>query len=86
MREAGFTNIRSMGIAFNYSTGTAAHESWCQNFLTALRLMRPFMTEMVKVVTPERFDDLVAQAQLEMLSENFNGISYGLIAWGIKPD
>jgi|SRR5579883_451797 ubiquinone/menaquinone biosynthesis C-methylase UbiE len=86
MREAGFTNIRSMGIAFNYSTGTPAHESWCQNFLTALRLMRPFMTEMVKVVTPERFDDLVAQAQLEMLSENFNGISYGLIAWGIKPD
>jgi ubiquinone/menaquinone biosynthesis C-methylase UbiE len=85
LREAGFVEIHTQGLAFNYSTGAVLHESWCQNFTTALQLLRPFMTQMTQVVSAEEFDDLVQQAQIEMLSDEFIGLSYGLTAWGTKP-
>jgi ubiquinone/menaquinone biosynthesis C-methylase UbiE len=85
LREAGFAEIHTQGFAFNYSAGADLHESWCQNFITALQIMRPFMTQMIQVVSAAEFDDLVQQAQIEMLSDEFIGLSYSLMVWGTKP-
>lgn len=85
LREAGIVDIRTQGYGFNYSAGAPLHESWCANFTTALQLLRPFMTQMTQVVSATEYDDLVQQAQIEMLSDEFIGISYGLTVWGTKP-
>lgn len=83
LRRAGFVDIHRMAHAVSFSYGAELHDMTCNNFLTALQLLRPFVAK-VGVVSTERYDQLYEEAQREMLSEDFAAISYALTAWGSK--
>lgn len=84
MRKAGFVETGSLSYAINFSAGTDLQESTCHNLMTALLLAKPFLTQQVKMLTPERFDELYQEAQREILSDDFTAIGYYLTAWGVK--
>jgi ubiquinone/menaquinone biosynthesis C-methylase UbiE len=83
LHQAGFVNIQQKAHIVDFSSGTAAHEGWYQNFTISFQLLQPFLVKM-KVTTPEEVDQLYHQAREEMTREDFRAVWFYLSVWGKK--
>ncbi len=83
LRDAGYQHIQKMPHVIDYSAGTEAHESFCYNWMVALKLLQPFLINM-GVSTQEEFIELYQQARIEMISEAFCAVAFFLSVWGEK--
>ncbi|MBO0780826.1 MAG: methyltransferase domain-containing protein [Ktedonobacteraceae bacterium] len=83
MREAGYQDIKCQAHVVNYSAGTEAHESNCQNMLVFHKLYQPFLAQM-HVASQEELEQLLSQMEEEMQAETFCAIDFFLTAWGRK--
>lgn len=84
LRDASYQNIQHRSYVIDFSSGTAAHETWFQNLRVGFVLLLPFLLKH-DVTTKEEFEDLYQQFLVEILSESFCGICFLLTAWGQKP-
>jgi ubiquinone/menaquinone biosynthesis C-methylase UbiE len=84
LRDAGCINIQRKAHAFDFSSGTEAHEAMYNNSQVVFKLSQPFLVKM-KVATQEELDILYRQALGEMMSDDFCGVWFYLSAWGEKP-
>jgi ubiquinone/menaquinone biosynthesis C-methylase UbiE len=83
--EAGFQNIQNKAHVIDISGWTPDFEAWRQQDDIAWALNEKFIVES-GVITQEEFRRLREQAELEWLSEDFNGIAFFFTAWGSKPE
>lgn len=84
MYQAGYEDIRNRAHALDYSAGTAAHDSNCQNLLTFHKLFQPFLVQM-GVATQEELEQFYEQTERDMNAADFTAIDYFLTVWGRKP-
>lgn len=84
LHDAGCLDIQQRAYILDYSTGTPAHDIWCQNLDISLELMAPFLTR-EKVLTREEFDQLLIQLKKDHNSDDFYAFFFFLSSWGKKP-
>ncbi len=84
LKKAGCTNIQYKAHALDFSAGTAVHETYCKVTTVFITLMQPFLIG-TGVTTQEELQNLLYQMELEMYSDDFNGVIFLLTAWGEKP-
>jgi ubiquinone/menaquinone biosynthesis C-methylase UbiE len=83
-RKAGYQNIREQAHVFSFSQGTAGYSNEYENLKIALLLVQPFVVK-AGVTTAQEWETLYNRAMMEMLDEDFCGLSYFLSVWGEKP-
>jgi ubiquinone/menaquinone biosynthesis C-methylase UbiE len=84
LREAGYQNIQHKSYVIDFSSGTAAYETWFQNLRVGFTLLLPFLLN-YDVTTKEEFEELYQQFLIEIMSDSFCGICFLLTVWGEKP-
>lgn len=85
LRDAGYQHMQKTAHVIDYSTGEHAHGDFYQNFMTAFKLMQPFLIK-TGVTTQEEVDALYYRALEEMQADDFCGLWYFLTVWGNKPE
>ena len=84
LRQAGCEHIESRAYVGEYSAGTEANHSFYQDYRAAFVLVQPFLVH-TGVISQEEVERLYEEAMSEMRSEEFCAVSFGIIAWGVKP-
>ena len=84
LRQARFERVQSVAHVLDYSAGTSEHATYSNVLLLTFQLLQPFLLQW-KVATQEELTQLIQQAQIEMLAEDFCGVCYYLTVWGYKP-
>ena len=84
LREVGCEQIRQRASVLDYSVDTPLYGPMVQNAHVAWFLLKPFLLKM-GVVTPERFEELYRQMQMELLADDFCALWFYLSVWGRKP-
>ncbi|MBV9690450.1 MAG: methyltransferase domain-containing protein [Ktedonobacteraceae bacterium] len=84
LHNAGCVNVQQRPHLINFSVGSESYEACYQNATVSYQLLKPFLIKM-GITTPQEFDQLYQQMQIEMLSEDFCGMWLLLSAWGQKP-
>lgn len=85
LRDAGYQNIQMRPFVIDWSAGTEGHEPMFQDHKVLLRLTGPYLVKM-GVTTPEDFEQLYRQAEIEMMAADFCALWYLLTIWGEKPE
>ncbi len=83
LQDAHYDTIESQAHCLDYSSGTEAHSPFYQNLLVAFQLPQPFLLK-ANVLTAEEVDRLYEQLPVEMLADDFCGMSFFLTVWGEK--
>ncbi|MBV9229166.1 MAG: methyltransferase domain-containing protein [Chloroflexi bacterium] len=83
LRRTGYERISYQAHALDYSAGTDAHQSSCQNLLVFHKLIQPFLVQM-HIASQEELDSLYKQMEEEIQTETFCAIDYFLTVWGRK--
>jgi 2-polyprenyl-3-methyl-5-hydroxy-6-metoxy-1,4-benzoquinol methylase len=81
LRQAGYQDITYHAYAIDYSYGTEAYSSNCQNLLVFHKLIQPFLVQM-QIATMEELQQLYKQAEEDIQSEDFCAVDYYLTVWG----
>lgn len=84
LTNVGYRNIQRKAYAMDSSAGTAGHESFYQDYMVALSLVKPFLVGLGSI-SAEQYEELYQQALHEMMSSDFCAITYSLTVWGQKP-
>jgi hypothetical protein len=66
-----------------FSLWTSIQRAYYNNFMTAFRLLKPFLLKM-EVTTGEEFEEVYSDAMIELMLEDFSGIWFYLTVWGLK--
>ncbi len=82
-REAGYQHIREQAHVLNFSQGTAGYSSQYENFKIGWLLIQPFVVN-AGVTTDQEWEALYNRAVMEMLADDFCGLTYFLSVWGEK--
>jgi SAM-dependent methyltransferase len=80
LKEAGYSNLRRMAYAIDYSSGEEAHDGICQDWMVGLKLLQPFLVK-AGVATAEEVSALYDQAMQELREEHFCGLLYVYSVW-----
>ncbi len=84
LREEGLQHIQLKAHVLDFSKGAEAYNGWYQNYMTALKLVQPFLVK-VGMATQEEMDALYQQALEEMKAEDFCALFFFLSVYGEKP-
>jgi ubiquinone/menaquinone biosynthesis C-methylase UbiE len=84
LREAGFVDMQKKAHVLEFSAGTEDYGDTYQDLMAGLKLLEPFLV-MMKMTTPEEFDELYQQALTELMLDTFCGVGFMLTVWGKKP-
>lgn len=84
LQEVGCQNVQEKVHLLNFSAGTEAYASVCEDIKVGCKLIQPFLVKM-KVAEPEKVEQLYQQTLAEWLSDGFRGLWYFLSVWGQKP-
>lgn len=82
--KAGYTNIRQIAHVIDYSAGTWAYKSFCNDWMVAFKLIEPFLVA-TGVTTKEHFEGVYNQMLDEMADDEFNAVMFIMTAIGEKP-
>jgi ubiquinone/menaquinone biosynthesis C-methylase UbiE len=85
LAEEGFQQVQERAYAINFSSGTPAHEGICQDLLTSVHLVQPFVTQRLPEWTKEAVDEVREQMEQEAKAPTFCGLWFFLSATGEKP-
>lgn len=83
-RQAGFSLLGTKAHFLDFSYGTEAHESFCQDLELALPLFEPLIVK-TGLATSEEWQELFQAGLAEMYEEDFCSAWMMLTAWGKKP-
>lgn len=83
LMEVECENIQHKAHALNFSSWTAIQRAYYNNFMTAFRLLKPFLLK-TNVTTDEEFEEVYSNAMIELMLEDFAGIWFYLTVWGHK--
>jgi ubiquinone/menaquinone biosynthesis C-methylase UbiE len=83
LMEVGCQDIQHKAHALNFSSWTPIQRAYFNNFMTAFRLLKPFLLK-TKVTTDEEFEEVYSNAMIELMMEDFAGIWFYLTVWGHK--
>jgi ubiquinone/menaquinone biosynthesis C-methylase UbiE len=83
LHESGFQNIGNRAHTPDVSSWTPDAELWRQNTDTTWGLLIPFLVKS-GVTTEEKLQSLRTQAHIEMLADDYRGMSFYYTAWGTK--
>lgn len=84
LHEAGFQKIGNRAHTPDVSSWTPDAELWRQNTDSTWGLLIPFLVKS-GVTSEEEMLQLRTQASIEMLADDYRGMSFYYTAWGIKP-
>lgn len=84
LRQAQFEHVRSIAYVLDYSAETPEHDTYSEVLLLTFQVLQPFLLQQ-KMASQEELTQLIKQAQIEMLADDFCGICYYMTAWGQKP-
>jgi ubiquinone/menaquinone biosynthesis C-methylase UbiE len=84
LHEAGFEQIGNRAHTPDVSSWTPDAELWRQSTDMTWGLLIPFLVKS-GVTTDEEIQQLRTQAHIEMLSDDYRGMSFYYTAWGTKP-
>jgi predicted peptidase len=84
LNEAGFQNIRQTMHVLDFSANTEAHQNVIRNAEATFKLGLPMLVQGGEL-TQEEAEQLNAQVQLDMLSDDFRGTWSLVTVWGTKP-
>ena len=84
LQQAGFQGIRQIPYVIDYSIGTVFHNSFQLDFWSFCKLLKPFLIK-TGVTTPEQFDQVFEQMQVEMQANTFRALRLFLTVVGTKP-
>jgi ubiquinone/menaquinone biosynthesis C-methylase UbiE len=82
-RQAGLPILGKMSHFLEFSYGTAAHESFYQDFTLAFQLFTPLVVKM-QLASQEEWTELVQKGLAEMYEEDFCAAWTLLTIWGEK--
>lgn len=81
LRQAQFEQVQSVAHVLDYSADTAEHGTYSEVLLLTFQVLQPFLLQW-KMATQEQLTQLIRQAQIEMLVDDFCGICYYMTMWG----
>jgi ubiquinone/menaquinone biosynthesis C-methylase UbiE len=84
LREAGFEKIEKRAFLLDASCGTELYDSSRKVAEVSFALLKPYLVSS-GVIEEEAFDTLYNDMILEMMQDDFTSVSFGIIAWGVKP-
>lgn len=84
LKEAGCRQIREQAHVIKFSADTPASQSTKDNWKLAAILSEPFVVK-TGITTSQEWNQLIAQAEFDMLASDFCGLQYYLSTWGVKP-
>jgi ubiquinone/menaquinone biosynthesis C-methylase UbiE len=84
IQQAGFEQIQCRAHVVDYSAGTEAYESNCQNMLVFHKLYQPFLAQM-QVASLEELEGLLSRMEAEMQAPDFCALDFFLTVWARKP-
>jgi len=84
LHDAGFEQIGNRAHTPDVSSWTPDAEIWRQNTDITWGLLIPFLVK-TGVTTEEEIHQLRTKAHIEMLADDYRGMSFYYTAWGTKP-
>jgi ubiquinone/menaquinone biosynthesis C-methylase UbiE len=84
LEEVGLQQVQERAYAINFSSGTQAHEGICQDLLTSVRLVQPFVTSLLPEYPQETTEELREQMERDANTPGFCGLWFFLSAMGEK--
>lgn len=84
LKGAGFGELRHQPFLLDGSADSALFYDAFKNMEYFFASLKPYLLDSA-VVEEAAFDDCYNQMMIEMLSDDFTFLSYGLVAWGTKP-
>lgn len=84
LRTAGCQSVQHEAFGLDFSAGTRAHKVMFDNHLALMSLLEPFLLER-KATTSAELAQVIQQATIEMLDQEFCGLWWLLRVWGQIP-
>jgi 2-polyprenyl-3-methyl-5-hydroxy-6-metoxy-1,4-benzoquinol methylase len=84
LNDAGYTEVASKPFHLDSSYGTPQYLAGCRDMEMAFALVKPYLMQAGKIEEAE-YGALLYQMQIDMRSEHFVNVSFGLQVWGYKP-
>jgi ubiquinone/menaquinone biosynthesis C-methylase UbiE len=75
LRQFGFLRVHQKAYVIDWSADAEAHESWSQNMILFANLGRGFLTKS-GLISEEDYEQLYSQAVADMMSDDFQSITY----------
>jgi ubiquinone/menaquinone biosynthesis C-methylase UbiE len=85
LAEGGFQQVQERAYAINFSSETPAHAGICQDLLTSVHLVQPFVTQRLPQWTKEAVEEVCGRMEREAKAPTFCGLWFFLSATGEKP-
>jgi ubiquinone/menaquinone biosynthesis C-methylase UbiE len=83
LHKAGYQQIQSIAHVYDWSAGTEYLSDQINNCIIGFNLLKPFLLK-TNVISSEEFEEAYLQMQEDFKKEDFAGVIYFLIAWGVK--
>ena len=84
LRQAGFQDIRQNPHMLDASLGSESYEGGRKDMLIVSKLFEPFVTGL-GIATPQEYDRLYEQMQIEMIADDFRSIALMVTFIGTRP-
>ncbi|MEO6887687.1 MAG: methyltransferase domain-containing protein [Ktedonobacteraceae bacterium] len=84
LQDAGFADIHKRAFLLESSYGMPLYYGLCKDTEVAFALLKPYLVKS-GVIAEAEYDELYNRMLIDMLSEDYLGIAFGLTAWGVKP-
>jgi hypothetical protein len=84
MTDAGFSEVASRAFHIDSSYGSPHYHTGCKDTEMAFALVQSYLLR-AGIIEEAEYEALRYQMQIDMRSENFVNVSFGLQVWGYKP-
>jgi SAM-dependent methyltransferase len=84
LNDVGCREVVSTPFHLDCSYGAPHYLAGCRDMETALTLVKPYLLQ-AGMMKEAEYDALLYQMQIDMRSERFVNVSFGLQTWGYKP-
>jgi ubiquinone/menaquinone biosynthesis C-methylase UbiE len=84
LQDAGFEDIGRRSFFLDSSNGSELHYSACKDWEIAFTLLKPYILRS-GLVQENEYDELYHQMLIDLRSDDFLCLGFGLTAWGKKP-
>ncbi len=84
LRDAGFEQVNRRSCCLDASAGMELHYSSCKDTEIAFTLLKPYILRS-GLVQENEYDELYHQMLIDLRSDDFLCLGFGLTAWGKKP-
>jgi 2-polyprenyl-3-methyl-5-hydroxy-6-metoxy-1,4-benzoquinol methylase len=84
LNDVGCSEVASKSFHLDSSYGVPHYLAGCRDMEMAFALVKPYLIQ-AGLMEEVEYDALLYQMQIDMRSEHFVNVSFGLQSWGYKP-